>query len=395
MDKAQTAGKTRSLPLDFLRGVAIFLVLGYHGVGLVADAGYCRLLANFFEHVGWTGVDLFFTLSGFLIGGLLFREIGRSGELQVKRFIIRRGLKIWPLYYLYLAYLVVYPLLHSHTPISTTLHKLIPNLLHIQDYVYMTHEHTWTLAVEEHFYLMLPALLWWLNRRKRMDLIPQLFCIIAVTCLALRLWTVYLHPWTPDGGLPWGWKVFTPTHLRIDALMFGVALAYYYQFRPEVFARLRQSASARWVLFAVGIGLISPAYWLPRTGAHAALGLGFGLTLVYLGCGCILMACVHTETEPGSPGKFFGSWLGRGVAFVGFYSYSIYLWHIDEPLRRVVHLVYDGHLNRFPPDTRWLIAISLFMGLAVLIGMVVSRLVEMPVLASREKFFPDASKAVA
>jgi len=72
--------------LDFLRGIAILLVLFRHN----------PLGNNIFYHFGWLGVDLFFVLSGFLVSGLLFTEYKKRGEVRIKRFLIRRGFKIYP-----------------------------------------------------------------------------------------------------------------------------------------------------------------------------------------------------------------------------------------------------------------------------------------------------------
>jgi peptidoglycan/LPS O-acetylase OafA/YrhL len=81
----------RNKNLDFLRGTAILLVMAGHFL-----PGY------FSTHIGWSGVDLFFVLSGFFVSGILFREYIKKGRIQAGRFLIRRGLKIWPLFYTYL-----------------------------------------------------------------------------------------------------------------------------------------------------------------------------------------------------------------------------------------------------------------------------------------------------
>jgi peptidoglycan/LPS O-acetylase OafA/YrhL len=85
---------SRLSQLDVLRGVAILLVIGRHPVVEATAAGRIAPLANLWYHFGWTGVDLFFVLSGFLIGGLLFAELRRTGRLNVSRFLIRRAFKI-------------------------------------------------------------------------------------------------------------------------------------------------------------------------------------------------------------------------------------------------------------------------------------------------------------
>jgi peptidoglycan/LPS O-acetylase OafA/YrhL len=90
---AARAPRVRLRQLDALRGVAILLALGEH-----------RYVSDVWTRVGWTGVDLFFVLSGFLISGLLFNEHTRFGAIRFGRFFMRRGLKIYPGYYVLLAY---------------------------------------------------------------------------------------------------------------------------------------------------------------------------------------------------------------------------------------------------------------------------------------------------
>src|ERR1700675_1801152 len=85
--------RARNQWFDVLRGVAILLVLGRH-----YDYRYIRI----WHSIGWAGVDLFFVLSGFLISGLLFSEYKTRNSISFKRFFIRRGLKIYPAFYLFL-----------------------------------------------------------------------------------------------------------------------------------------------------------------------------------------------------------------------------------------------------------------------------------------------------
>ncbi|MGA2230896.1 MAG: acyltransferase family protein, partial [Tepidisphaeraceae bacterium] len=89
----------RMVQLDVLRGVAILLVMGRHFAVSPTQAGWLSFPAGVWYVFGWTGVDLFFVLSGFLVGGLLLGELRKYGRLDVFRFIIRRIFKIWPAYY--------------------------------------------------------------------------------------------------------------------------------------------------------------------------------------------------------------------------------------------------------------------------------------------------------
>src|SRR5271168_36950 len=92
------AGRLRQL--DVLRGVAILLVLGRHLDSVPTDApGAIQSAFDLWMRAGWIGVDLFFVLSGFLVSGLLFREYARYGDVRAGRFLLRRGLKIYPAFY--------------------------------------------------------------------------------------------------------------------------------------------------------------------------------------------------------------------------------------------------------------------------------------------------------
>src|ERR1700733_8613286 len=89
----------REIELDFIRGIAILMVIDFHGARTFLLAPFAWMgFANF----GWAGVDVFFVLSGFLVGGLLVKEWKLFGRINSKQFLIRRGFKIWPQYYFFL-----------------------------------------------------------------------------------------------------------------------------------------------------------------------------------------------------------------------------------------------------------------------------------------------------
>ncbi|MGH9560345.1 MAG: acyltransferase family protein, partial [Terracidiphilus sp.] len=135
----------RNRRLDILRGIAVLLVVFYHG--RVQD----RLIG-----AGWAGVDLFFVLSGFLISGLLFAEYKRTGSINLKRFFIRRGLKLYPAFYFLL--FVTFVLEHA-TQHVRPLGAYLSEMFYVQNYGPSVWTHTWSLAVEEQFYILLPLFL--------------------------------------------------------------------------------------------------------------------------------------------------------------------------------------------------------------------------------------------
>lgn len=141
MNKAVNQPGKRNLQLDVLRGLAILLVIGRH-MEVKRPEGVLGVLADAWYKVGWIGVDLFFVLSGFLIGGLLLTELEKHGSIDILRFLIRRGLKIYPLYFVFMVYLIFMPAVKtaiSGADIFETLRirwdLLWPNFLFLQNYV--------------------------------------------------------------------------------------------------------------------------------------------------------------------------------------------------------------------------------------------------------------------
>ena len=221
--KAKPASPKREIELDFIRGVAILLVLNFH------YQSHDRLTSSPFllriQTFGWIGVDIFFVLSGFLVGGLMLKEWRVTGKVDALRFLKRRAFKIWPSYYLFL---LVAAIAHVR-PWNSFLWQ---NLLNIQNYIPTTLSHTWSLAVEEHFYLGLAALIALCSIRRWRVSSLLIGCIAtALAVEALRAVLILTHR-----------SFFFYTHTRIDALLLGVALAILRQFYPEWFARLQRTA---------------------------------------------------------------------------------------------------------------------------------------------------------
>ena len=334
----------RNQPLDILRGIAILLVLGYHFSGIT-------VLKNF----GWTGVDLFFVLSGFLISGLLFSEFKKHGRINVVRFWIRRGFKIYPSFYLLMILTgVVCLVVRGSEP-----RELLYECLFIQNYMPRIFPHTWSLAVEEHFYLVLPILLISMykfspDRKNPFSKLPWVFFGVAVACLVMRY-----------AEFKMGVAVLTihaQTHLRIDSLFVGVMLGYVRHFDPGKF-----TAISRKPLWLFGILLLFPTMLSSLFGEFTNT---IGMTTLYLGYGCILVWAVEKKAS-----NFF---ISRGVAAIGRYSYSIYLWQ-----GLVFESIFKGHY-----DARFFL---LGAPLAIALGVLMSHWIELPSLKVRDRFFPSRS----
>jgi peptidoglycan/LPS O-acetylase OafA/YrhL len=326
----------RSVTLDFLRGVAILLVLGRHWVVDPSQAGWFRPLAVALDRFGWTGVDLFFVLSGFLIGGLLLSEIRKEGRLNVGRFLVRRAFKIWPLYYLFLGFVLIHNVRHGEAWAGLT-----SNLLHLQNYLHTSPRgHTWSLAVEEHFYLALPLLLVWLARGTTKSSNDKSISpgepsaqpignLPFIPWIALGLLVISpIVRWIASAWLPLN-TLLEETHFRIDALFFGVFIAYVYHFHSRTLDAVARHRKLLWLVAAVSL---TPLFFTdPGYSRFAYTG---GFTLLTIGYGAILILLIHTHPGLGLMGRVLISPVGRVVAFIGTYSYAIYLWHIDLPAVR-------------------------------------------------------------
>ena len=383
--------QNRIIQLDLLRAVAILLVLGRHFVVPMKRAGILEPIATWWERFGWTGVDLFFVLSGFLIGGLLYEEIRGTSHLNLGRFLIRRGFKIWPSYYVFILFLLISSFwiapLHRGDP-GTLLGKikaLGPHLFHLQNYQGPVWLHTWSLAVEEHFYLAFPTFLLLLTRARRVPGIPAawqvglLTAIAVVGCTFLR---VYADPKPPINFI----KTLVPTHLRIDGLLFGTTLAYVYHIKSAWFARLKPW---RWPLFFIGLAAVFPMMVLHLDASPFVCTWGF--TLLYLGYGAIIVSVMSIDPANRTLVRLAGLWPTRLFLVIGVSSYSIYLWHWN--LARQPILEYAAkHPLATRPEWNWLFYTSLYVVAASLIGYVTGRLIEVPALRLRDRLFPRVAK---
>lgn len=373
------APSIRSKSLDLLRAFAVLLVMGSHMQVAPETYGFLHDFSRRLHWGGWTGVDLFFVLSGFLISGLLFKEHQRFGDISFGHFFIRRGFKIYPAYYVML--LATYFLFMSKNP-AVTFRAVFPWAIFLQDYlppavkIIDTHWiHTWSLAVEEQFYLFLPILLICLSRasaskNKPFRLIPVIAVILSVICLGLRVLSfVY------NGNSFKFFLLRVPFHLRLDSLFFGVLVSYFYHYHPFRFRGVVRRF--KYLMLVTGTAFFVPAFILPGNTFFIPTG---GYVLLYLGSGLVLSALVD---HPLKTNRFV-----KAITAIGRYSYSIYLWHL--PVRVLcARLLWQPLLPHF----NWgLYAITYTFG-SLVVGILMAKLVEVPMLKLRDRFYPTRSKS--
>ena len=364
----------RNRRLDVLRGIAILLVLLRHA------EHQSRVTA-----AGWVGVDLFFVLSGFLISGLLFSEYKKRGSIDFKRFLVRRGMKIYPAFYVLLLATLAYQILFhqvSHPGQS------LSEMFYVQNYGSSIWGQTWSLAVEEQFYILLSLFFLVMiryssNRANPFGTVPLAFLVVAIVCLALRVAAVVGIP-VAELGISGSLftRAYFPTQCRIDAPFFGVLLGYLYHYRPDVLDRIVGLGRRRAVLVALSSLLISTSLFFPL---RSKTMLGVGLTAMYLGFGIVLLLCLRVIGVLPSAASNMVQLFGAGFAYVGTYSYSIYLWH------EAVESWGPPFMRRFLHITMGIFSGSIFyIVVSVLFGIALSKLVEYPMLKLRDRVFPGA-----
>lgn len=326
----------RNRSLDVLRGVAILLVIGFH-----------LNLPGVFQ-VGWIGVDLFFVLSGFLISGLLFSDYEKVGQIRLGRFWFRRAFKILPPLYVYLGITALAMFVLHCVPgrayWSTVF--FFSNYLPRLDSAGALVVHIWSLAIEEHFYVLCPILLWLLVRFRRspFSILPAAALVLTLLCLVLR---------TKSPGH------YAYTHLRIDALFAGVTLRYYERFRPALFVKLGSP-------FVLILGL---TFWIPSYLSYDSNAVlrSIDATWAFVGAAGLVGWCFCNEDAGWwdySPFKILAS--------IGLYSYSIYLW--QQP----VTMFFRGMT-----PTVFFTACGFVFSVAG--GVLMSKMVEMPALQLRQR----------
>lgn len=360
-----TSHSGRLISLDILRACAVFLVIGRH-INLPEQDQMSNWLwypLAVWYQCGWVGVDLFFVLSGFLVSGLLFAEYQKKGSLHIRRFWIRRGLKIYPAFYFFLIVTLLVTFWQEKT---YPLILILGEVFFIQNYVGGLWNHTWSLAVEEHFYFLLPLLLGGFALRNKNNVNPFKSIPVVVLCvsgavLLVRSW----HAWTvPYSHLT---HMF-PTHLRIDSLFFGVLLSYQFHFFRTGFIAFCQKWS-RWLWGVGGLLLLISVIF----SFDSVVTQSFGLTGIYVGAGLWLSAALVWEA------KWWG--LEKVIARIGRDSYSIYLWHMPVKVWILPLL--------FPSPTVG--EVLVFLLLSVGFGMFVAKFCEWPILRLRDRWFPTRS----
>jgi peptidoglycan/LPS O-acetylase OafA/YrhL len=306
--------------LDGIRGLAIIFVMFHHFEPLIPPSNAAVDAAKAIFSFGWAGVDLFFALSGFLITGILLDT--REANNYFSAFYARRILRIFPLYYSVLTFVLI---------AAAFIHPRPPNVPLVADqklyYLYLTNwlvlwkgqwrsnilGHFWSLAVEEQFYLVWPLCVWLLVRRN----LAKVAMVASVIALIVRIiWIAHTGP---------GQAIIIATVTRMDSLLCGALSAILFRdikALPILRKWLPWIAIVALLPFAVAAGTLRA---LHGAGGELFFVETIGFSFLALGFSSLILYAADTDDEESVMQRFLQ---GKVLTDFGKYSYGIYVYHI-------------------------------------------------------------------
>ena len=360
-----------------LRGLAVLMVFIHHYCGSV-----CPWLVNW----TWEGVDLFFVLSGFLITGILYDSL--QDRHFFRSFYVRRALRIFPIFYgFFLLLLLLTPILHLRYHLSILFFVFYVGNLAVPflnlatnnpTIIYIFHHghlhlatnigHLWSLCVEEQFYLMWPAVVWFVRDRKRL----MQLCVVLITATVLGriyLWS-HASPVQVDQYL-----IFWGTYTRCDTILTGAWLALWLRGNALSIAKVRGISFSLLCgsVIATIIGAThSTAIWLGIP-VHFIDTIGF--TFMALASAGLILWCLDEESYIAR----LSQW--RPLSELGIISYGFYFYHL-------LPCYFWDRLQRFHPALRYAVPFLAF-GFAVGLATLSFRYFESPFLRLKTLFAPQ------
>lgn len=319
-----TERSERFYGLDHLRAVAIILVLLFHYRAFKHPL-WIETIGKF----GWTGVDLFFVLSGFLISGQLFKEMKNEGTIHLRRFYIKRFFRIVPPYFFTLFLYFTLPFFREREALPP-LWKFITFTqnygLNVIDLG--TFSHAWSLCIEEQFYLILPLILILIMPSRLFKFLAGILVLVIIFSIITRLilWNISIAGIDPNSlkfWRLWYMKIYYPTHTRLDGLATGVLIGYFMEYSSWFKRMVHQNGNR---LFLAGIALLGAAFWICNEQASEIASV-WGFTWVAVSYGFILMSAV-------SPSSFLSRRKLYMTSELAALSYAVYLSH-----KGIIHMI--------------------------------------------------------
>ena len=357
--------------LDTLRACAILLVLMYHYMVFVSK----QPSFGFLSEIGWIGVDLFFVLSGYLIGNQIFSELKKTSDFSIKRFYARRFLRTLPNFYVVLAIYFLFPIAAGGNPV-TPLWKFLTFTQNLELKPGSAFSHAWSLSIEEQFYVALPLVallsLAWIKSLRTMWLI-LITAMIGAACMRYAMWTN-----VGSDGTKYYVTIYYSTWTRFDELLPGVILALLKNYHSNTWSQLQKRPHVSLIFGAALSGLamfLFTHYSFDDEVGFLWFTTTFGYTL--LSCGFALL-CLSAL----SPTSYLNRISIPGASTLAVWSYAWYLIH-----KPVMNALIKPFKEIGLSATTWP-GIAAMFGVSLVAAYVLYTVVETPFMRLRERYFP-------
>ncbi len=378
IDKTQhrVSQNPRLQGLDLLRALAISLVFMYHYMVFVSHEPTFGWLSR----IGWVGVDLFFVLSGYLIGNQLFKGIAQQQTLSFRRFYWRRALRTWPVFWLVLALYFLLPQLLGGNPPP----PLWRFLTFTQNYQLMpgtAFSHAWSLCIEEQFYLVLPIVVWFCLKVGRSTKVHHAFglmlVLIAAACVyRYQMWLLY---GSESAGQTRYFNAFIyySSFARMDELLPGLALALFKNAYPGRWQRL---ANHQQRLQCIAFAAVAIMLYILLNYSYIK-GQGYGFFTTVFGYSLLAMAFALLLASALQPHSLLARFRVPGAATLALWSYSLYLVH--KPIGFII--------TTQAKTTGWSATTVLILNivLSLVVSGVLYKLIEAPAMKLRDRIAPS------
>lgn len=355
--------------LDTLRALAVTVVVLHHYVLFVSDAPTFGWVGE----IGWVGVDLFFALSGYLIGNQIFAALKSPGGFSLKHFYARRLLRTLPNYWVVLALYFLWPAFRGEAPLL----PLWEYASFVQNFGLepgSAFSHSWSLAIEEQFYALLPALALlavFLKAPLRLAWAAIALAFIAGMLIRADLWQEMA---AQDHRLYFYFKyIYYSSFCRYDELLAGVSLALLRNHHPQAWEGLTRRGN---LMACLGLLACALAFWFFLDERYGFGITVFGFPLMALGFSLLIVASV-------AQGSVLRTLRVPGAEPIALWSYAIYLLHKPVSVMVAPWFAAQGYGPGHP------LTIVALLALSVLTGWMLYRLVETPFMLLRDRYVPS------
>ena len=358
--------KSRFQGLDILRALAIILVFMSH-YSFITDLNPFWI----FNEFGGMGVDLFFVLSGYLIGNQIFGPVSKNECFSFKNFYIRRFLRTLPSYYFIIVIYFLIPQIHEK-PLTVPFWKFITFTMN-----YGLHgsgfSHAWSLCVEEHFYLFSPILI--IIFLKKLNVKFFFYVIISFLLISIISRITEFSHFVQNSGKNevknYIQYIYYPTHTRLDSLTLGILSSFLKNYYKNIWHKLTQFKYSNLYLIFGFAGLFI-CYKIFQIDSFRKFNVTFGNTLVAISCFSLLLSAL-------SPHSLLYKVNIPGATKMATWSYAIYLSH-----KIFIYLTFKFFSAYYKSYNDSILCVSSSIVISIFGGWLLYTIVELPFLNLRD-----------